>query len=263
MVRAPISLGPFQLVRALATGGMGVVWEAIHRRQSVPVAIKVLHPETPGADLGSFREAIENEVRAAAGLDHPNSITVFDYGTIPPEVADLSSGELEADSPWFAMELVDGGTLLSRLGRLPWKDVERITRALLSVLAHAHARGVIHRDVKPGNVLLTSACEPKLADFGLAAAMGPPASPSEDDSITGTPAYMAPEQLQETPHLHGPWTDLYALGCVLYGLVSGAPPFPTRNADETIRGHLFAPVPKLAPRCEIPEGCEDWLATLL
>jgi eukaryotic-like serine/threonine-protein kinase len=262
MVRAPISLGPFQLVRALGTGGMGVVWEAVHGRQGVAVAIKVLHPETPGADLGLFREAIENEVRAAAGLDHPNSITVFDYGTIPPEIAELSSGELEADSPWFAMELVEGGTLLSRLGRLPWEDVERIARALLSVLAHAHARGVIHRDVKPGNVLLTSACEPKLADFGLAAATGA-AIAAESDSITGTPAYMAPEQLQETAHLHGPWTDLYALGCVLYGLVSGAPPFPTKDADETIRGHLFAPVPKLVQRCEVPEGFEDWLATLL
>ena len=129
MVRASISLGPFQLVRALATGGMGVVWEAVHRRQAVPVAIKVLHPDTPGADLGSFREAIENEVRAAAGLDHPNSITVFDYGTIPPEVAELSAGELEADSPWFAMELVEGGTLLSQLGRLPWEDGSGFTPA--------------------------------------------------------------------------------------------------------------------------------------
>ncbi len=262
MVQATLSLGPFELIRPLGTGGMGVVWDATHRRQDVRVAIKVLHPDAPGADLGLFREAIENEVRAAAGLDHPNSITVFDYGTIPPEVADLSSGELEADSPWFAMELVENGTLLTRLGRLPWEDVERIARSLLSVLAHAHARGVIHRDVKPGNVLLTGAGEPKLADFGLAAATGA-AVMAETDSITGTPAYMAPEQLQETAHLHGPWTDLYALGCVLYGLVAGAPPFSTRNADETIRGHLFAPVPKLVPRCEIPEGLEDWLATLL
>jgi tetratricopeptide (TPR) repeat protein len=262
MVRAPLTLGPFQLARPLGTGGMGVVWEATHFRQDVRVAIKVLHPDAPGTDLGLFREAIENEVRAAAGLDHPNSITVFDYGTIPPEVANHAPGELEADSPWFAMELVEGGTLAGRLGRAPWEDVERIARALLSVLGHAHARGVIHRDVKPGNVLLTAGGEPKLADFGLAAATGT-AVLAENDSITGTPAYMAPEQLQDTVHLHGPWTDLYALGCVLYGLVAGAPPFSTRSADETIRGHLFTPVPKLAPRCEVPEGFEDWLLTLL
>jgi serine/threonine protein kinase len=260
MSRDTITLGPFELVREIGRGGMSRVWEGVHRRQEVPVAIKVLSPEH--IDPLTAREALETEVRAVARLDHPGVVSVFDYGTVPPLAAAASGGQLEADSPYLVMELAPEGTLLGR-GAMPWPDLRRALVELLDALAHAHARGVIHRDIKPGNVLVGSALPGrgglKLTDFGLAHAMGGEGS----QQVGGTLQYMAPEQFRGDWRDFGPWTDLYSFGCLAWELASGAPPYEGSTLGALRLAHTARPLPPLRPRHPVPEGLEGWLARLL
>ncbi len=289
MSSASIPLGPFDLLRPLGRGGMAEVWEGLHRVHGTPVAIKVLTGK--GARTPSFRAAFRNEARAAAGLDHPNILRVYDHGEIPPEVERLTEGSLRAGDPFLVMELATGGSLARLCGQLDWPTVRRILLGILEALAHAHARGVIHRDLKPDNVLLVQGAvkgtwmdedslfgtslsggaqprgaEIKLSDFGLSAAMElwDPASDGEG-SAAGTPAYMAPEQVEGRWRDHGPWTDLYGLGCLAWALVSGAAPFAGLPVMEQIEAHRRREVPdlKASASCALPRGFDDWVHRLL
>src|SRR5688500_3515019 len=130
---------------------MGEVWRARHVHQRVPVAVKVLTAK--GSSRPMFVESFRNEVRAVAALDHPHIAMVLDYGSVPEEAAKQGAGELVAGTPYLSMELVEGDTLADHLGTLEWRTIERVLRGLLDALAHAHARGVIHRDLKLSNVL--------------------------------------------------------------------------------------------------------------
>ncbi|MCA9492706.1 MAG: serine/threonine protein kinase, partial [Myxococcales bacterium] len=141
------ALGPFVLEEPIGQGAMGAVWSARHTTQHVRVAIKVLHPPSASSDAEEFLAAFRTEVRAVAGLDHPNVVQVLDHGTVPsggPPGSGLAEG-----MPWLAMELVDGGTLSARRGRMAWPELRAVVLGLLDALAHAHARGVVHRDLKP------------------------------------------------------------------------------------------------------------------
>ncbi|MCO4772647.1 MAG: serine/threonine protein kinase, partial [Deltaproteobacteria bacterium] len=239
---------------------MAEVWGAVHERQGARAAVKIL---TGDAILNPVYLALfRNEVRGIAGLDHSRIVRVYDHGLLTPEAAEASGGTLEAGSPWLAMERLDGGTLsdYAREG----VDWDRLCAALLATLdglAHAHARGVVHRDIKPGNVLLGVHGEIKLTDFGLVHAI---ATVDEvgDSLLLGTPAYMAPEQLQMRARDFGPWTDLYAVGCMAWALATGAPPFG-RELKDALKGHLHLEPPAFTPDMRVPPDFERWVRWLL
>jgi hypothetical protein len=248
-----VTLGPFVLDVRIGRGGMGEVWRARHRGRDLAVAIKVL--TATGSRDPMFVESFRNEVRAAASLEHPHVATVLDYGSVPQEAAEKSRGQLVAGTPYLSMELVEGGTLAEQMGTLPWPEIERLLRGLLDALAHAHARGVIHRDLKLSNVLYDPGSGLfRLTDFGIAHAMAATGDPFR----WGTPAYLPPEQLLGRWWEYGPWTDLYALGCCAFALVAGERAFPDAVSGDARRRRL----PPLRPRMEVPKGFETWLQQL-
>ena len=244
---------------------MGEVWRGEGRDfkgRPVPVAVKVL--KGAGATDPWFLQAFRNEVRAVSRLDHPNVVRVYDQGIVSEDAEFETEGDLEAGSPYLVMEWVEGGTLDDDEHAVySFKELERVLRQLLGALAHAHGRGVVHRDLKPVNVLVTTAGgrkQVKLADFGLAR---PRDIEGRLDAAGGTPAYMAPEQVAGSWRDQGPWTDLYALGCLAWRLCSGRTPFTGADRDEIRAAHLTEPLPELVPDFEVPPGFYDWLARLL
>ncbi|MBA2320062.1 MAG: serine/threonine protein kinase, partial [Deltaproteobacteria bacterium] len=253
-----IRLGSFQLELPIGRGGMGQVWAARAAGHSRPLAIKLLtHRANPDP---SFVAAFRNEVRAAASLDHPNVVAVYDYGEADERAELSSNGTIPAGTPYLVMERVSGSTLLPLCGRLGWPDVREVLEQLLAALGHAHSRGVIHRDLKPANVLVErngDALRVKLTDFGLAHAF----EGSTDLTLGGgTPSYMAPEQFTGTWRDFGPWTDLYGLACLAWTMVRGQPPFGvTKSVEEKRRQHLYDPPPPLGQTTPEPPGFEGWL----
>ena len=266
---SPIALGPFDLLRPAGSGATAVVWRGVHRMSGVAVAVKVM--TLPASDRSSgaararaaqFRDLFAREVRAMATLDHPGVIRVHDHGVVPAEVAGESGGRLSAEAPFVVMDWVDGGTLAD-LGEIGWSETRAIVFALLDALAHAHARGVIHRDLKPRNVMMGTR-GPVLTDFGIV----------DQTSLdgrrggtvrAGTPGYMAPEQISHDARRFGPWTDLYARGCVAYELASGHLPDAPRgpqSADSLLAVGRDEPAP-LDPRISVPVGFEAWLRRML
>jgi serine/threonine protein kinase/tetratricopeptide (TPR) repeat protein len=261
MSEAPLPLGPFDLLEPVARGGMSQVWKAVHREQQVPVAVKIVTP--PEAQRAEFERRFADEVRAVAALDHPGVVMVLDHGRLPETAGGHVS--LSPGNPWLAMEWASGGTLASQRGPMPWPMLKTVLLALLDALAHAHAHGVVHRDLKPQNVLLSSRHDArpgiKLSDFGIAFA-GAPAG-AGGDLVMGTPSYMAPEQIRGDWRDYGPWTDLYALGCLTWWLCAGQAPFTGHKAQGVMIAHLSAELPPFQPRLPVPQGFERWLSRLL
>lgn len=251
-------LGPFSLTDTLATGGTATVWRAVYSDgRPGQVALKVLTEEraTRPEDLSAFRR----EVRAAARLNHPNIASVLDYGTVPdPGPGEVRQSGLSPGAPWLAMEL-GSGTLHPHCGKLAWPQALEALEALLSALAHAHAHGLVHRDVKPRNLLRVGE-RWKLGDFGLAHVL-----PGADDTrIIGTPSTMAPEHFAGAWRDHGPWTDLYSVGCLAWHLVCGRTPFHAARTPLTLReAHNSWPVPELEPTGPVPPGLEAWIRRLM
>jgi len=237
----------------------------MHVAEQVPVAAKLVTAEH--ARVQHFRDALVNEVRAMARLDHPGIVMVLDYGAIPEDSAQRSDNVLVAGSPYIVMELVAGASLKAALLGMTWDRVHHILLALLDALGHAHARGVIHRDIKPSNILLspTSSGHPqaKLTDFGIAYALDVTEDDGGEPLTAGTPWYMAPEQIMGRTWDQGPPTDLYALGCVAYQLVTGHPPFTGRDRDDVCRAHCLGEVPPLAPLFGVPSDLLEWMQMVL
>ena len=225
----------YQLIARLGAGAMGSVYKAHHLKLDLPVALKVLR-----VDLASSRtqvERLKREAQLAARLNHPNIVRGLDVGE--------SNG-----FHYFAMEYVDGVTVREFLRKRPLKEKEalRIVRDVARALDHAHAQGVIHRDVKPGNIMLTREGAVKLADFGLARGQAPSDLTLEHASI-GTPQYLAPEQARRGADATAR-SDLFGLGASLYHLVTGQPPFSGENLGEIFQQVLrcqFAPPESLVP----------------
>lgn len=237
-----IPLGPFELSEVLGTGGMGEVWKGVHRTQGVEVAVKVVSSEHL-ADERRLR-AFRTEVRATAGLDHPSIVKVFDFGTVGDDSAKASGGRLVGGSPYLAMELAEGGSLWPLRGRLRWRELWSLLSCLLDALAHAHARGVIHRDLKPGNVLLReSDGSAVLIDFGLCRSVDD-VGVTRPGNIPGTTGYIAPEVIRSGEL--GPAADQYALGILLFGMRTGQHPFGRREAGRMLFAHLEERPPTLA-----------------
>ncbi len=263
-------LGPFKLGAVLGHGGNATVWHAVHTTATAAatgagpgreVAVKVL--EVRESLEARAAELFRREVQGIAALHHPRIVTIYDHGTVDADAAKASGGRLREGSPWLAMELVPGGNLFPRCGRLPWTRVQQMLLALLDALAHAHARGIVHRDIKPANVLLGPRGV-KLTDFGLAHAFAADGADADGNRIVGTPAYMAPEQFEARWRDYGPWTDLYAVGCLAWAMTTGKPPFGIRRpVAESMVAHLEQDPPPLDARMPVPEGFEPWCRTLL
>ena len=255
------TLGAFELNERIGRGGMAEVWSGVHRELGLPVAIKVVagHPQRFVASSVHLR----NEVRAMAQLDHPNVVTIFDHSVVAEDEQGAFDGRVPSGTSYFAMELADGGTAKERCGVAPWSESRGILLALLDALAHAHARGVLHRDVKPSNVLRFADGATKLSDFGLAH----PLDPNELDGHRaggGTPAYMAPEQFERAWRDYDCATDLYAVGCVAHALVCGRPPYGSwGDADLMARLHQRGEYPPFEPTVATPEGLGGWIRQLV
>lgn len=257
-----IPLGRFDLIEPLAAGGMGVVWRGVHRSDGTPVAVKVLTPSAAGRE--EFIIALREEIRAVAGLNHPNVIWIYDHGEVTAEAEELSGGQIKEGGPWLALEFCEGKTLRELAPKLDWEGIRAVLLELLDALAHAHAHGVIHRDIKLANVLVGGARPGiKLTDFGIMYAVdkqgkGDSAAPVN----AGTPAYMAPEQLLGWEDTQGPWTDIYQFGVMAWKLITWGCP-----AEGDVRQLLIAKnaedwVP-FQPVVPVPDGVEGWLRRLM
>ncbi|OBG41619.1 serine/threonine-protein kinase [Mycobacterium sp. E3198] len=221
--------GPYELRSLIGSGGMGEVYRAYDTRKGRMVALKLLRPEMAADPV--FQERFRRESRLAARLQEPHVIPVHDFGDI--------DGVLFID-----MRLVDGRSLKDLLrdrGALDPGQAAAITAQLASALDAAHADGLVHRDVKPENVLLTPDNFAYLVDFGIAYAGGDP-SLTAGGPLIGSCAYMAPERFNGT--WVGPQTDVYSLTCVLYECLTGQPPFEGAEIPQLISAHMFAPPPR-------------------
>ena len=206
--------GRYEVRRAIGRGGMGTVWLARDNRLGRDVAIKQIGA-LPGESDNETRRAMR-EARSAAALNHPNAVAVYD-------VVDHEG------APWLVMEYVEGETLadvIAREGALDPRRVAAIGSQLASALNRAHERGIVHRDIKPGNVLMDRSGRPKISDFGIARGLGDEAL-TQTGFVTGTPGYLSPELARgEDPDAA---SDVWALGATLYGAVEGHPPFAPRQ----------------------------------
>jgi serine/threonine protein kinase len=237
MTGSSVGGGRYRLERPLGHGGMGTVYLAHDLELDRPVAVKLLAERLAGDD--AFRRRFLREARVAARLSHPNVVAVYD------------AGETEEGLPYIVMEYVAGATLEGR-GPLPPPEAVGLALQACHGLAHAHEHGLVHRDVKPHNLLLRSDGTLKVADFGIARAAEATAL-TEVGAVLGTAAYLAPEQAAGGAVT--PATDVYALGAVLYELLTGRPPYePTSLADLAERPEIV-PVSELAP--QVPRGVED------
>src|ERR1044071_257578 len=215
-------LGDYELLEEIGRGGQGVVYRAHQKSLNRTVALKVigLGPWTTEAHLKRFRR----EAEAAAHLEHPSIVPIYEVG--------------ERDSQcYFSMKFVEGGQLDEVVSRVPIpirRAVELIAK-LARTVHHAHEHGILHRDIKPGNILLDANGEPHLTDFGLARLLEAESTITHTLEVMGTPSYMAPEQAAgETTKLNKT-TDVYRLGAVFYQLLTGHPPFAGGTTYETIR----------------------------
>ncbi len=218
---ASSSVSGYDLLEVIGRGGMGVVYKARQRSLGRVVAFKQVRAYLDGDPQELARFRIEAE--AIAKLKHPGIVQVFDVGW-------------RDGAPFLAMEFIDGGTLDDRLrpGPLPPKVAAQLVETIARAIEHAHAEGVIHRDLKPGNILMTRAGEPKVADFGLAKRLDIEATPgpTRTGALIGTPSYMSPEQADGRPADRA--VDVYALGAILYECITGRPPFQAATPLETL-----------------------------
>jgi serine/threonine protein kinase len=246
-------VGNYRIVEPLGEGGMGTVFRAEHVVLGRPYALKVLRSRVVEKDASAAQRFLR-EARAASRVRHPNIVDVFDFGH-------LADGR-----PYFVMEMLEGESLTDRVARgaLDPGEVVSIARQMALALAAVHDHGVIHADVTPGNALVVSAdpIHVKLVDFGLAAIAGETLDEEESDFVLGTPAYISPEQLRGLPATDR--SDQYGLGCVLYELLSGTPPYMHEEIKQLCLMHVQAPIPTVtSPHGPLPPKLADVITTCL
>lgn len=248
-------LGKYEVTERLGRGGMAEVYRAYHVNLDRFVAIKVLHSFL--ADDPEFKSRFEKEARNIARLKHPNIVQVYDFDY-----------DEESESYYMVMELIDGPTLKDRLfkmseeGKLPTlNEALRIVRESASALAYAHSQGMVHRDVKPGNLMLDSDNRVVLTDFGIAKIVTGQQF-TATGGMVGTPAYMSPEQgLGEAGDER---SDIYSLGVILYQLVTGSLPYDGDNPLSVVLKHLNDPIPSAkATKPDLPDAFDQVIAKLM
>jgi tetratricopeptide (TPR) repeat protein/tRNA A-37 threonylcarbamoyl transferase component Bud32 len=214
--------GDYELLQELARGGMGVVYKARQRKLNRVVALKMILAGqlASAADVQRFY----TEAEAAAQLDHPGIVRIYEVG--------------EQDGQhFFSMSYVAGGSLAASVkdGPLPPREAAALVRTVAEAVAYAHGRGIIHRDLKPANILLSEGGQPQVTDFGLAKRLAADSHLTGTGQVMGTPSYMPPEQAQGRVQEIAPTSDVYALGAILYCLLTGRPPFQAAGVMDTLR----------------------------
>ena len=245
-------LGPFRVVKFLGAGGMGAVYEAVDSKLGRSVALKVIRPRL--ADSATAQARFLREARTAATFEHAHVVSIFQVGE-------------DNGVSYLAMPLLRGLTLGQRLkqdARLTTAEVLRIGREIAEGLAAAHLHGLIHRDIKPGNIWLDEISNRvKILDFGLARLVNDPARLTDDGTVLGTPAYMAPEQARGQCELDYR-SDLFSLGGVLYRMATGQRPFPAENTADLLMAVAWSdPIPPRQLDPEISPVLEDLILRLL
>ncbi|HWB41471.1 MAG TPA: serine/threonine-protein kinase [Gemmatimonadales bacterium] len=248
--------GRYTIERELGHGGMATVFLA-KDSEGNPVALKLLNPDL-GSTVGA--ERFRREIRVASRLQHPNILSVLDSG-----VAEVPLPGGTAEFLWFTMPFVNGRNVWERLeqeGPLPTDEVIRIGRAVAAALAFANEQGVVHRDIKPDNILLEGD-RVLVADFGVARAISEVQEKlTATGMVVGTPTYMSPEQASGERDLDGR-SDIYALACVLYELLSGDPPFHGPTPQATLMRRFTGPPRPLRPLTQVSEATEAALLRAL
>ena len=246
---ASTRLGPYEIVSSLGAGGMGEVYRARDTRLERDVAVKVL-PERLAQDAAALSR-FQRKARAVAALSHPNIIAIYDVGS-------------DRGTSFVVMELLEGETLGQRLERatLDWRTALSIATAVADGLAAAHAKGIIHRDIKPDNVYLTTSGGVKILDFGLARLeKGTPAPAGVSATLTfetqqgvllGTVSYMSPEQVRGQQADNR--SDVFSLGCLLFELVTGKRPFVGESTADVMAAILHGAPPLLSESGALPPG---------
>ena len=238
--RGLLLAGRYRLEEVIAVGGMGQVWHAVDEKLHRPVAVKVLRPEA--AEEESFLERFRAEAVNSAGLHHPNIVTVHDFGE-------------EGDSAYLVMELIEGrplSALIAERGTLPPDEARSILIQIAMALQAAHDAGVVHRDVKPANIVVDDDGYARLADFGISRTISG-SGLTQTGEMLGTAHYLSPEQVQGQPA--GPASDVYALAVVGYELLTGERPFSGESMVSTALAHVGQPAP------ELPESVPEPLRT--
>jgi serine/threonine protein kinase len=249
----------FEIQELIGSGGLGDVYRAWDHHLERPVAVKRVRMQQTQSDR-RLVEQTWREAMTTACLQHPNIVTIFDYG-------------IDAEGAYVVMELIVGETLEDVLARGPlqFEDFLLFARQTLEAIVAAHALGLIHRDLKPGNFMITRGSSPqsplfhvKILDFGLAKYLDGPKPQSIDhfNSLMGSIHYMAPEQFQRLPIDHR--TDLYSLGCIFYEAVTGHPAFDGENVSELIDAHLKrSPFAIKQLRRDIAPRLDRWIMRLI
>jgi serine/threonine-protein kinase len=241
--KPPIQVPGYDILGVLGRGGMGIVYQArqVHLDRVVALKMVLAGAHASAEDLARFKA----EAEAVARLQHPNIVQIHEVG------------EHEGRA-FFSLEYVEGGSLAHKVAgnSLAARAAARVVEVLAGAVQYAHRRGIVHRDLKPQNVLLTADDTPKITDFGLAKRVDAPGQ-TQTGAILGTPSYMAPEQAAGRTNLVGPSADVYALGAILYNLLTGRPPFLAESAWETVTQVMGQdPVPPRRLQPKVPADLE-------
>ena len=239
----------YEITQLLGEGGMSYVYKAIDKQLQRTVAIKTLKPNY--VEQEKFVERFKREAQTAANLNHPNIVQIFDWGI--------------GDEPFFVMEYIEGNTLTSIIANkrtISMNDILFIGAQVSSGLQAAHSKGLVHRDIKPGNIMITPEGKVKVTDFGIVSLQNEESDITKTGSILGTASYISPEQAQGKPVSKE--SDLYSLGTVLYELITGRPPFEGDTPIATATKHITEKPEKLSTyRANIPKGIENAVLKLL